>query len=49
MAGCGAGQRGEAFGAALTGGVGSTVRPIRFLNRIKFISNGFKMCFKNFK
>jgi hypothetical protein len=40
--GCGAGQRGEAVGAALTGGVGSTVRPIRFSNRIKFISNGFK-------
>jgi hypothetical protein len=27
---------------ALTGGVGSTVRPIRFSNRINFISNGFK-------
>jgi hypothetical protein len=38
-AGCGAGQR----GAALTGGVGSTVRPIRFSNRIKFISNRFKL------
>jgi hypothetical protein len=32
---------GEAVGAALTG-VGSTVRPIRFSNRIKLISNGFK-------
>jgi hypothetical protein len=30
--GCGAGQRGEAVGPALTGGVGSTVRPIRFSN-----------------
>jgi hypothetical protein len=29
------GQRGEAVDAALTGGVGSTVRPIRFSNRIK--------------
>jgi hypothetical protein len=29
-------------GAALTGGAGSTVRPIRFSNWIKFISNGFK-------
>jgi hypothetical protein len=28
--------------AALTRGAGSTVRPIRFSNRIKFISNGFK-------
>jgi hypothetical protein len=36
------GQRGEAVGAALIGGVGSTVRGIRFSNRIKFISNGFK-------
>jgi hypothetical protein len=36
------GQHGEAVGAALTDGVGSTVRPIRFSNRIKFISNGFK-------
>jgi hypothetical protein len=36
------GQRGEAVGAALTGVVGSRVRPIRFSNRIKFISNGFK-------
>jgi hypothetical protein len=36
------GLRGEAVGVALTGGVGSTVRPIRFSNRIKFISNGFK-------
>jgi hypothetical protein len=35
-------RRGEAVGAALTGGVGSTVRPIQFSNRIKFISNGFK-------
>jgi hypothetical protein len=34
-AGCGARQRGEAVGAALTGGAGSTVRPIRFSNRIK--------------
>jgi hypothetical protein len=34
--------RGEAVGAALTSGVGSTVRPIRFSNRINFISNGFK-------
>jgi hypothetical protein len=40
--GCGTGQRGEAVGAALIGGVGSTVRPIRFSNRIKFISNRFK-------
>jgi hypothetical protein len=29
-------------GATLTSGAGSTVRPIRFSNRIKFISNGFK-------
>jgi hypothetical protein len=29
--------RSEAVGAALTGGVGSTVRPIRFSNRIKRI------------
>jgi hypothetical protein len=36
------GQRGEPVGAVLTGGVGSTVRPIRFSNRIKFISNKFK-------
>jgi hypothetical protein len=35
-------RRGEAVGAALIGGVGSTVRPIRFSNRIKLISNGFK-------
>jgi hypothetical protein len=35
-------QRGEAVGAALIGGVGSTVRPIRFSNRIKLISNGLK-------
>jgi hypothetical protein len=34
--------RGEAVGMALTGGVGNTVRPIRFLNRIKFISNKVK-------
>jgi hypothetical protein len=40
--GCGTGQHGEAVRAALTGGVGSTERPIRFSNRIKFISNGFK-------
>jgi hypothetical protein len=40
--GCSVRQRGEAVGTALTGGVGSTVRPIRFSNRIKFISNGFK-------
>jgi hypothetical protein len=33
---------GEVVGAALTGGVSSTVRPIQFSNRIKFISNGFK-------
>jgi hypothetical protein len=33
---------GEAIGVALTGGVGSTVRPIQFSNRIKLISNGFK-------
>jgi hypothetical protein len=31
-AGCGTGQCGEAVGAALTGGVSSTVRPIRFSN-----------------
>jgi hypothetical protein len=41
-AGCSARQRGEVVGAALTGGAGSTVRPIRFSNRINFISNGFK-------
>jgi hypothetical protein len=35
-------RRGEAVGAVLTGGVGSTMRPIRFSNRIKLISNGFK-------
>jgi hypothetical protein len=35
-------RRGEAVGAALTVGVGSTVRPIWFSNRIKFILNGFK-------
>jgi hypothetical protein len=36
--GCSARQRGEAIGAALTGGAGSTVRPIRFfkLNQIYF-------------
>jgi hypothetical protein len=34
--------RGEAVGMALTGGVGNTVRPIQFSNRIKLISNGFK-------
>jgi hypothetical protein len=32
----------ERVGAALTSGAGSTVRPIRFSNRINFISNGFK-------
>jgi hypothetical protein len=42
VAGCGAGQHTKAVGAVLTGGVGSTERPIRFSNRIKFISNGFK-------
>jgi hypothetical protein len=36
-------QLGAARGsAALTGGADSTVCPIRFSNRIKFISNGFK-------
>jgi hypothetical protein len=35
VAGCGARQRGEAIGAALTSGAGSTVRPIQFSNRIK--------------
>jgi hypothetical protein len=40
-------RHGEAVGAALAGGVGSTVRPIRFSNRIKLISNGFK--FDRFK
>jgi hypothetical protein len=35
-------RRGEAVGAVLTGGVGSTTRPIRISNRIKLISNGFK-------
>jgi hypothetical protein len=42
---------GEAVGAALIGGVGSTVRPIRFSNRIKLISNGFKFApnFDRFK
>jgi hypothetical protein len=35
-------QRGEVVGVALTGGVGSTVRLIRFSNRIKLISNKFK-------
>jgi hypothetical protein len=35
-------RRGEAVGAALIGGIGSTVRPIRFSNQIKLISNGFK-------
>jgi hypothetical protein len=33
---------GERNGAALTSGVGSTVPPDSVLNRIKFISNGFK-------
>jgi hypothetical protein len=33
---------GEAGDAALIVGVGSTMRPIRFSNRIKMISNGFK-------
>jgi hypothetical protein len=42
VAGCSARQRGEAVGTALTGGAGSTVRLIRFSNRINFISNGFK-------
>jgi lactate dehydrogenase-like 2-hydroxyacid dehydrogenase len=32
VAGCGVGQCGEAVGAERTGGVGSTVRPIRFSN-----------------
>jgi hypothetical protein len=36
-------RHGEAVEAALTGGVGSTVRPIWFSNRIKLISNGFKL------
>jgi hypothetical protein len=36
-AGCGARQRVEVVGVALTSGAGSTVRPIRFSNRIKFI------------
>jgi hypothetical protein len=51
VAGCGTGQRGEAVGAMLTGGVGSTVHPIRFSNRIKFISNRFKFApnFDRFK
>jgi hypothetical protein len=40
--GCDGGPGRQRLGAALTGGVGSTVRPIRFSNRIKFISNGFK-------
>jgi hypothetical protein len=35
-------RHGEAVGTALTGGVGSTVRPIQFSNQIKLISNGFK-------
>jgi hypothetical protein len=35
-------QSGEAVGAALTSGAGNTLRLIRFSNRIKFISNGFK-------
>jgi hypothetical protein len=35
-------RHGEAVGAALAGGVGGTVRLIRFSNRIKLISNGFK-------
>jgi hypothetical protein len=39
---CGVRQRGEAFDAAVTGGAGGTVHPIRFSNRINFISNGFK-------
>jgi hypothetical protein len=39
-------RRGEAVGASLTGGVGSTLRPIRFSNRIKFAPNfdRSKMC-----
>jgi hypothetical protein len=41
-AGCGTRQCGKAVGVALTGGVDGIVRPIRFSNRIKFISNGFK-------
>jgi hypothetical protein len=41
MTGGDARQRGEAVSAALTGGSSSTMRPIRFSNRIKFISNGF--------
>jgi hypothetical protein len=41
-AGCRVRQHGEWVGAVLTSGVGSTVHPIRFSNRIKFISNGFK-------
>jgi hypothetical protein len=43
VAGRDARQRGEVVGATLTGGAGSTVRPIRFSNRIKFISNGFEV------
>jgi hypothetical protein len=35
----GSGQHGTVW---LIGGASSTMRPIRFSNRIKFISNGFK-------
>jgi hypothetical protein len=43
--------RRDAVDATLTGGVGSTVRPIRFSNRIKLISNIFKFApnFDQFK
>jgi hypothetical protein len=42
VSGCGAGQHGEAVEAAVTGGVGRTVRPIRFSNRIKLNQIYFK-------
>jgi hypothetical protein len=40
--GAGRGNVARPVGATLTSGAGSTVRPIQFSNRIKFISNGFK-------
>jgi hypothetical protein len=51
--GAGRGNATRWVGTALTSGAGNTVRPIRFSNRIKFISNGFKFvpnfdCFKRY-
>jgi hypothetical protein len=49
--GAGRGNAARRVGAALASGAGSTLCPIRFSNRIKFISNGFKFApnFNRFK